>query len=485
MRLMFRYTRGRSASLWFGPPRCMMRRSYMTSEPGGQLASAYRGLMPGISAEEYQARRTQLAHRLPPGSLALFPARPRGYMSHDVPFPHHQDTDLSYLCGFLEPSSLLAVVKPASGGSARWRLFVKPSCPDEAMWDGPRAGVEGAQRHFLPDGDAHALHDAPKVLHADLHSAADNVAELLYAPKYNPEIDALLRPMLDAAAKQRVTQPPDRYTQPLRLRKSAAEQALMRRSAAVCTSAMRDTMQMSRSAASRGMSEGVLAASFEFGIKLGGAERLAYPCVVACGANAVTLHYMHNDAPLRPESMLLMDAGASLHGYCSDLTRTWPLNGRYSAEQRALYDAVLDVNERIIARAFADGQTTLNSLHRLSIQYTYENLIALGILRAGDRHGLRRCQRYYPHAIGHWLGLDVHDTPAITSSTPLEAGMVITVEPGLYFPTNDPELPDWCKGIGIRIEDDVLVRADGAPPEVLTASAPKRAADVEALMAAA
>jgi Xaa-Pro aminopeptidase len=112
-------------------------------------------------------------------------------------------------------------------------------------------------------------------------------------------------------------------------------------------------------------------------------------------------------------------------------------------------------------------------------------LIALGILRAGDRHGLRRCQRYYPHAIGHWLGLDVHDTPAITSSTPLEAGMVITVEPGLYFPTNDPELPDWCKGIGIRIEDDVLVRADGAPPEVLTASAPKRAADVEALMAAA
>ena len=204
MRLMFRHTRGRSASLWFGPPRCMMRRSYMTSEPGGQLASAYRGLMPGISAEEYQARRTQLAHRLPPGSLALFPARPRGYMSHDVPFPHHQDTDLSYLCGFLEPSSLLAVVKPASGGSARWRLFVKPSCPDEAMWDGPRAGVEGAQRHFLPDGDAHALNDAPKVLHADLHSAADNVAELLYAPKYNPEIDALLRPMLDAAAASSV-----------------------------------------------------------------------------------------------------------------------------------------------------------------------------------------------------------------------------------------------------------------------------------------
>jgi len=319
------------------------------------------------------------------------------------------------------------------------------------------------------------------------------VKQLLYSPRANPPIDALLRPMLDGASPPALanpnnaepklaTTPPDRFVQPLRLRKSAAEVALMRRSAIVCADAMNDTIRASAGAAARGLSEGVLAATFEFGVRLGGAERLAYPCVVAGGANAVTLHYMHNDAVLRPNEMLLMDAGASLHGYCSDLTRTWPLGGRYSAAQRALYEAVLDVNERIIDACVADGKTSLNSLHRLSLQWTYEHLVSMGLLNRNDRQSYARCQRYYPHAIGHWLGLDVHDTPAVTSSTVLEPGMVVTVEPGLYFPVDDPQLPDWCKGIGIRIEDDVLVCADGAPPEVLTARAPKRPDEVEALM---
>jgi len=265
---------------------------------------------------------------------------------------------------------------------------------------------------------------------------------------------------------------------------AAAEAELMRRSAALCADAMVGTIQASTRAAERGLSEAVLAATFEFNIRMHGAERLAYPCVVAGGANAVTLHYMFNDAVLRPAEMLLMDAGASLHGYCSDLTRTWPLGGRYSAAQRALYEAVLDVNRYVISQCVADGTTSLNSLHRLSVHRTYENLVALGLLDPRDRTSYARCQRYYPHAIGHWLGLEVHDTPAVTSSTPLEAGMVVTVEPGLYFPTDDPLLPDWCKGIGIRIEDDVLIHPAGQLPEVLTAAAPKEVDEVEALMQA-
>lgn len=179
---------------------------------------------PGISANEYQSRRARLAATLPLGSVALFPAAPRAYLSHDVPFPHYQDSDLYYLCGLQEHSSLLAVTKPANGGEARWTLFVRPECPQEAMWDGPRAGVEGARRHFVPEGAAHPLEDAARVLHADLYSHSDNVKQLLYSPRANPPIDALLRPMLDGASPPALanpnnaepklaTTPPDRFVQ--------------------------------------------------------------------------------------------------------------------------------------------------------------------------------------------------------------------------------------------------------------------------------
>ena len=354
----------------------------------------------------------------------------------------------------------------------------------QELWDGPRAGVQGAQRHFLPEGTAHALTSASEVLHAELHAEDHNVRALFYAPTANPVIDAMLRPMLDGAAPGRrlPAQAPARHVEPLRARKSEAEIALMRRSANVCADAMGATMQASLRAASGGLTESVLAAQFEFEVRVAGAERLAYPCVVAGGANAVTLHYMHNNDVLRPESMVLMDAGCSLHGYCSDLTRTWPLDGTYSEGQRALYEAVLDVNERVIEACVADGRASLHTLHRLSVQWTYEHLVRLGILQAGDRSGPARSLKYYPHAIGHWLGLDVHDTPSVSSSLLLEPGMVVTVEPGLYFPADDPQLPEWCRGIGIRIEDDVLINPAGQPPEVLTRNAPKRPDDVEALM---
>lgn len=307
-------------------------------------------LTPGIAADEYARRRERLANSLPPGSLALFPSSPLAYMAHDVPFPYHQDTDLLYLCGLLEPSSLLACVKPADA-SARWHLFVRPTCANTAMWDGPRAGVEGAQRYFVPDGAAHALDDAPRVLHGALWGGgSESISTLYYAPKANPAIDTLLRPVLrDAPTTSQLTpQPATPLVQRLRVIKSPAEVSLLQRSANLCADAMNATMKASTAAAAGNLTEVALAAHFEFECRLAGAERLAYPCVVAGGVNAVTLHYMHNNALLSADQMVLMDAGASLHGYASDLTRTWPLDGRFSAEQRLLYEAVLDVNERII-----------------------------------------------------------------------------------------------------------------------------------------
>ena len=437
---------------------------------------------PGIAASEYAERRAALAALLPDRSVALFACAPLSYMSHDVPFPFHQDVDLLYLCGFQEHASLLACVKPGPSAAPRWHLFVKPTCPNKALWDGPTAGVDGARRHFLPDGEAHDVARVGDVLRRELR--VDDQAAVFYEAGGDPALHQALQPLLSTcAARGAAPRSPRPLVQSLRLKKSPAEQELMRRAARLSTRSFGAVMHGSQHAARRGLSEAAVAAHFEFECRLNGAERLAYPSVVAGGENATVLHYMHNDAALEPDTMLLMDAGASLHGYASDITRTWPLSGRFSAAQRDLYEAVLDVNQRVIAACRADGATSLNSLHRYSVQCTFDNLVALGVLRRDDPHALARCQRWYPHAIGHWLGLDVHDTPAVSSNVPLEPAMVVTVEPGLYFGVDDADAPAWCRGIGIRIEDDVLVAPPGEAAEVLSRDVPKEPGEVERLMA--
>lgn len=432
---------------------------------------------PGLAASEYAERRAALADLLPDRSVAIFSAAPLSYMSHDVPFPYHQDVDLLYLCGFHEHASLLACVKSAPHAAPRWHLFLRPTCPTKALWDGPHAGVEGARRYFLADGETHDIAQAGAVLRREL----PRELSVLYHEQGRVAVDEALKPLLAACAERGIsTRNPRLLAERLRVKKSAAEQSLMRQSAELSAKSFGAVMRASRHAARRGLSEAVLAAQFEFECRVGGAERLAYPSVVAGGENATVLHYMHNDATLADGSLMLMDAGASLHGYSSDITRTWPLSGRFSAAQRDLYAAVLDVNLRVIAACQADGTTSLNSLHRLSMQYTFENLVSLGVLKRDDPQAFARCQRWYPHAIGHWLGLDVHDTPSVSSSAPLEPGMVVTVEPGLYFGAEDSDAPSWCRGIGIRIEDDVLITA--AAGEVLSGSVPKEPDAVVDLM---
>ena len=449
---------------------------------------------PGISSAEYVDRRQKLAESLPEGSLALFASTPIAYMSHDVPyFPHHQDTDLLYLCGLQEHSSILACVKPAaaSGSAARWHLFVRPSDAREELWDGARAGVQGAQSFFLPEGAAHKLSEAPSVLQSELRGGG--LINLFYEPSSNRELEAKLRPALRSSdgASLRTAQPARRLVHALRVRKTPAEVELMRDSGRIGSAAMRATMAASMDATRSGMTEAALAATFEFQIRaVGGAERLAYPSVVAGGTNATTLHYMHNNAPLRQGELLLMDAGASFHGYCSDVTRTWPLGGTFSPAQTALYNAVLDVNERIISHIGVldsnGARPSLNALHSLSLQWPFEHLVDLGIVSRDDPQAAVRVQRYYPHAIGHYLGLDVHDTPSVDSGQRLVGGMVVTVEPGLYIPMDDMSAPPHFRGIGIRIEDDVLVpHAASQLAEVLSSHAPKRVADVEEMLALA
>ncbi|EOD38478.1 hypothetical protein EMIHUDRAFT_224570 [Emiliania huxleyi CCMP1516] len=378
-----------------------------------------------------------MASRLPRGSVALFAPAPLAYMSHDVPYPFQQAPDLHYLCGFAEPSCLLACVKRGGGDGGRssgsgvdapddaeWLLF--------ALWDGPRAGIDGARRHILPDGEVLKIGAAPtallRILDAMDASRGDTAIRpgLLFDVDRNPQLTAALRPVLEWCKERqlRVTRAAA-HVQPLRLLKSDAEAALMARAADATAEALR------------------------------GCGRLAYPCVVASGVRACTLHYMHNNALLSP---------GSFGGYSADITRTWPLSGTFTPEQRDVYSAVLSVNEACIAAAKGDGGTSIASLHHLSLRLTHE-------------------------AGGHYLGLDVHDTPLASQSQPLLPGMAphplerfgglaLTVEPGLYFPPDDPQLPAWCRGIGVRIEDDIVIGSDGAA-RVLTTRAPKAVAEVE------
>lgn len=408
---------------------------------------------PGVTLLEYAQRRAALATSLPSGSVALFPSAPLAYMSHDVPYPYHQSPDVHYLCGFQEANCLLACAKPqASAGETAWHLFVQPSDPAQALWDGPRAGIAGASRHILPDGEVHPIGLAPRVLIGITEAVSASVAlvpvstdappsaRLLFDAAVNPAITKSLGLLMEeCVGLQLPVLPVAPYTQRLRLRKSAAEVALMRRAGDATAEAFIETMGASAAAAARGGElEALLAARFEYETKRRGAGRLAYPCVVASGERAVILHYMHNNAVLVPGDLLLMDAGASFGGYCADITRTWPLSGTFSPAQRDIYNAVLGVNEAVIAAVRADGSTSLQDLHLLSLRLTHEALVAIGVLRAGEAH---RVPLYYPHAIGHYLGLDVHDTPLASQTQPLVPGMVLTVEPGLYFPLDDERLP--------------------------------------------
>jgi len=437
-----------------------------------------------------------MASRLPRGSVALFAPAPLAYMSHDVPYPFQQAPDLHYLCGFAEPSCLLACVKRGGGDGGRssgsgvdapddaeWLLFVEPSDPAQALWDGPRAGIDGARRHILPDGEVLKIGAAPttllRILDAMDASRGDTAIRpgLLFDVDRNPQLTAALRPVLEWCKERqlRVTRAAA-HVQPLRLLKSDAEAALMARAADATAEAFLETMAASSAAAARGgATEALLAARFEYETRLRGCGRLAYPCVVASGVRACTLHYMHNNALLSPGDLLLMDAGGSFGGYSADITRTWPLSGTFTPEQRDVYSAVLSVNEACIAAAKGDGGTSIASLHHLSLRLTHEALVQLGVLGPGEAH---RVSRYYPHNIGHYLGLDVHDTPLASQSQPLLPGMALTVEPGLYFPPDDPQLPAWCRGIGVRIEDDIVIGSDGAA-RVLTTRAPKAVAEVE------
>eukprot|EP00887_Chlorella_sp_A99_P006650 scaffold3.g6650.t1 len=426
-------------------------------------------LLPGVAAAELAERRRHLAALLPPGAVALLPSAPTVYMAGVIPYPYRPDADLLYLTGLAQPSSLAVV----QGGGAL-TLLVPDRDAWRETWDGRKLGADAAVGVFGAD-EAYAMSEAGNLLDSLLSGASTVVCD-----SESPAVAASPLPRLPAMqaalARGRV-QPLWPLMHQLRWVKSPAELALMRRSATLAAGAVARCM----AASVPGVREHSIAALFEFECKAGGAARMAYPPVVAGGGDACTIHYSRNDKAVAGDQLLLLDGGCELHGYASDVTRTWPVGGRFKAPQRAVYEAVREVHALCVS-ACRPG-ASLRELHHASVRALAEALAALGVSpgkTAGD-YASSLYRRFYPHSVGHWLGMDTHDSAGVSHDRPLEPGVVLTIEPGLYIP--DEEEFGHFRGIGVRIEDDVAITRGGH--EVLSAGAPVDPGAIEALVGSA
>ncbi|MCC5884588.1 MAG: Xaa-Pro aminopeptidase [Halomonas sp.] len=431
-----------------------------------------------ISNAEYRARREALMSQLPADSAVLLPGAGMVTRSRDSDYPFRQNSDLHYLTGFAEPDALLLLLPGRSEGESV--LFCQDRDPSLEAWNGIRLGAEGVVReHGVDQSFENAERD--ERLEALLDGRTG-----LYLMLGDAEAMALaddIRGRLASRAR-RGARPPQRYIDlapllhEMRLIKSEGELALMRHAARISAMAHRRAMLAARP----GLAEYHLQAELEHEFRWHGSSGPAYASIVGGGANACVLHYIENNAPLRDGELVLIDAGAEFDLYAGDITRTFPVAGRFSDAQRDLYEVVLTAQQQAVA-AVRPG-VTLAELHEGVVRDLTAGLIRLGLL-AGDieaRIEDESYKRFYLHSTSHWLGLDVHDVGDYRTEgkpRPLVPGMVLTVEPGLYVPDAE-DIAQPYRGIGIRIEDDVVVTAEGH--EVLTDGVPKQVAEIEALM---
>jgi Xaa-Pro aminopeptidase len=420
-------------------------------------------------------RRRRFREQLGEG-VALVPGARMRARSHDVDYVFRQRSDLLYLTGWEQPEALALLSRD------RFVLFVQPRDPAAETWTGRRPGVEGAVERYGAD-QAYPIGELAERLPALL----ENVPRLFHGFGLDRELDEIVLAAVKAVrarARQGITAPgemvdPTLALAEMRLVKDAHELAVMRAAADISREAHQSAARMCRP----GAHEYELEAELGYVFRRRGGAGPAYPSIVGAGDNATILHYIENTDELRAGQLVLIDAGAELHGYASDVTRTYPVGGRFEGVARDVYQAVLRAQE--LALAEVRPGALLTQIHDVAVRALVEGLIELGAL-SGDVSELvagEAFRPFYMHSTSHWLGLDVHDAGAYRiggKPRPLEPGMVLTVEPGLYFQSVEPKAPERLRGIGVRIEDDVVVTDDGY--QVLTRDIPKRIADVEAWM---
>ncbi|MCT8355506.1 aminopeptidase P N-terminal domain-containing protein [Xanthomonas citri pv. anacardii] len=436
----------------------------------------------GIGAAEYARRRKQLMQMAGDQAILILPAAPERVRSHDTHYPYRQDSDFWYLSGFAEPEAVLVLVPGRRHGEAI--LFCRERDAEREAWDGPREGQEGAVERYGMD-DAYPIDDVDEILPGLLEGRS----RVYYHFGRDVDFDLKLIGWLKRVREQvrHGAQPPHEFLElghllhEQRLFKSRDEIALMQQAADISVRAHRAAMRLARP----GVHEYELQAEVEREFRAADAWP-AYGSIVGTGSNACVLHYRANNARSRDGELVLIDAGAEYRGYAADITRTFPVNGRFAPVQRALHDLVGAAQAAALAQARPG--VAYEAGHLAAVETLTEGLLRLGLLKGKLERNIAdgHYKRFYRHKTGHWLGLDVHDVGDYRlagDSRLLEPGMVFTIEPGLYVSADDTSVEAKWRGIGIRTEDNVLITADGH--RVLTDALARSAEAIEAEMASA
>ncbi|MCP3043842.1 aminopeptidase P N-terminal domain-containing protein [Xanthomonas euvesicatoria] len=436
----------------------------------------------GIGAAEYVRRRKQLMQMAGEQAILILPAAPERVRSHDTHYPYRQDSDFWYLSGFPEPEAVLVLVPGRKHGEAI--LFCRERDAEREAWDGPREGQEGAVERYGMD-DAYPIDDVDEILPGLLEGRS----RVYYHFGRDVDFDLKLIGWLKRVREQvrHGAQPPHEFLElghllhEQRLFKSRDEIALMQQAADISVRAHRAAMRMARP----GVHEYELQAEVEREFRAADAWP-AYGSIVGTGSNACVLHYRANNARSRDGELVLIDAGAEYRGYAADITRTFPVNGRFTPAQRALHDLVGAAQAAALAQAHPG--IPYEAGHLAAVETLTDGLLRLGLLKGKLERNIAEghYKRFYRHKTGHWLGLDVHDFgdyKLAGESRLLEPGMVFTIEPGLYVSADDTSVDARWRGIGIRTEDNVLITADGH--RVLTDALARSADEIEAEMAGA
>jgi Xaa-Pro aminopeptidase len=431
------------------------------------------------TAKEYARRRQDLMRQIGDG-IAVIPSAPISTRNGDVHYRYRADSDFFYLTGFNEPEAVAVLAPGRKGGE--FLMFCRERDAAQEMWDGDRAGLDGAVSHFKAD-DAFPIEDMEDILPNLLENRSKVYCNLGRYPDFDKE---LLNWVNDTRTRKRsgITVPGELvdlgyFLHESRLIKRAPELKIMRKAAAISAEAHRRAMTQCKP----GLFEYEIEAELEYAFRKGGAQYPAYPSIVAAGANACVLHYIQNSDRLRKGDLILIDAGAEIDCYCADITRTFPVSGKFSGRQRAIYDIVLEAQLAAIDRVKPGAD--FNAPHEAAVRTIAAGLKDLKLLKGSLDSIIERgnYRKFFVHRTSHWLGMDVHDVGEYRVNGAwrmLEPGMVLTIEPGIYIPPKRGYPKEW-QGIGIRIEDDVLVTRNA--PEVLTDEAPKTPEAIEALMA--
>ncbi|MDM8562566.1 aminopeptidase P N-terminal domain-containing protein [Candidatus Marithioploca araucensis] len=426
---------------------------------------------------EFKQRRQKLIGMMNEGSMAILPAAPEN--PRDLHYPYHQDSHFYYLTGFPEPEALAVIVPHREQG--QYILFCREKDKEKETWNGKRAGLEGACETYNAD-DAFPITQIDDIMPGIMESCSCLYYPMGYYQAFDEKITGWINQLRYRAGKGVVAPHKmvylDFVLEEMRLRKTEAEVEELRASAKIIINAHKRAMRFCKP----GLYEYELEAEIVHELLRNGCRSAAFPTIVAGGKNACTLHYIENNEVLNDGELVLIDAGAELNHYASDVSRTFPINGRFTRQQKTIYELVLKAQRAALNQIYPGKKW--NEPYQAAIKVITQGLIELGIL-VGKMDKLieeEAYKRFYMHRVGHWLGMDVHDGGNYKVDDvwrDLEPGMVMTVEPGIYIPAAI-DIPEEWWNIGIRIEDDVLITEGGH--EVLTADLPNTVAEIEALM---